>query len=276
MNHNEEHNFDSEPNFSFENKGGNPFGLPSDYFASFEEKIKLKFELENELTEFPLLKSIPKDSVFKLPVNYFSQNQNSIEYRTELASYPKLQTIKKPVFNELEAEYVHILNQSLDHKIELANELKSYQTLYHLDKINPFVVSEDYFECIGMRVKEKINSSHERSVSVSVFDLIAEFIFGKKMAFAFTAIILIGLSIYFYQSTKPLPISRCETLACLEKQDIVNHSSFSNLDDDQLIEMVNIKTLNKQLQSTLSQSDSTQHEEYILDNVNTDQLLEEL
>ncbi len=272
MNYNEEHNFDSDPNFSFENKGGNPFGLPSDYFASFEEKVKLKLELENELAEFPLLKGIPKDSVFKLPVNYFSQN--SIEYRTELSPYPKLQTIKKPVFDELEPEYVHLLNQSLDYKIELADELKSYQTLYHLDKINPFVVTEDYFETVASHIKEKIYSSHKQTVSI--FDTITEFIFGKKTAFAFTVIAIVGLSIYLYQSTKPLPLSHCETLACLEKQEIVNHSSFSNLDDDQLMEMVNIKTLNKQLQSTLSQSDSTQHEEYILDNVNTDQLLEEL
>jgi hypothetical protein len=274
MNHNEEHNFDNEPNFSFENKGSNPFGLPSNYFSSFEEKIKLKLELENELAEFPLLKSISKDSVFTIPVNYFTENHNSIEYQAELASYPNLEAVKKPVFNELEAEYIHSLNLSLDHKIELADELKTYQTLYHLNKTNPFAVTEDYFETIASRVKEKIYSSHKQTISI--FDTFTEFIFGKKTAFAFTAIILIGLSIYLYQSTKPLPISHCETLACLEKQEIVNHPSFSNLDDDQLIEMVNVKTLDKQLQSTISQSDSTQHEEYILDNVNTDQLLEEL
>jgi len=274
MSHNEEHNFDSEPNFSFENKEKNPFGLPSDYFASFEEKIKLKLELENELAEFPLLKSISKDPVFSIPVNYFKENHNSIEYQAELASYPNLETIKKRSFNELEAEYVVSFKESLDHKIELADELKTYHTLYHLDKTNPFVVSEDYFETVGVHVKEKIYSSHKQSVSV--FDTITEFIFGKKTAFAFTAIAIVGLSIYVYQSTKPLPISHCETLACLEKQEIVNHPSFSNLDDDQLIEMVNVKTLDKQLQSTISQSDSTQHEEYILDNVNTDQLLEEL
>ncbi len=274
MSHNEDHNFNNEPNFSFENKGEIPFGLPSDYFASFEEKIKLKLELENELTEFPLLNSISKGPVFKVPLNYFTENYTAMECQAELTFYTKLQTIKKPVFNELEIEYAHSLNQSINQKIELANELKDYQTLYHLDKTNPFVVTEDYFETVGMRMKDKIYSSHDKSVSV--FDIIAEFIFNKKMAFAFTVIAIIGLSIYLYQSTKPIPISHCETLACLEKLEIINHSSFSNLDDDQLIEMVNIKTLNKQLQSTISQSDSTEHEQYILDNVNTDQLLEEL
>ena len=274
MSHNEEHNFDDELNFSCENKEKKPFAIPSDYFASFEEKIKRKLELENELAEFPLLKGISKTTAFKIPVNYFSENYHSIEYQAELTSYPELETIKKRSFNELEAEYMVSFNESFDHKVELADELKVYQTLYHLDKNNPFSISEDYFETVGVRVKEKIYSSHKQSVSV--FDTIAEFIFGKKMAFAFTAMILVGLSIFFYQSVKPFPISHCETLACLDKQEIVNHSSFSNLDDDQLIEMVNIKTLNKQLQSTLSQSDSTQHEEYILENVNTDQLLEEL
>jgi hypothetical protein len=37
-----------------------------------------------------------------------------------------------------------------------------------------------------------------------------------------------------------------------------------------------VNSLNKQLNTTASKVDSTQNEEYILDNVNTDQLLEEL
>lgn len=274
MNHNEEHNFDNEPNFSFENKGKNAFGLPSDYFTSFEEKIKLKLELENELAEFPLLKSYSKEPVFTLPTNYFTENQNSIEYRTELASNPKLESIAKPIFNELDAEYVKSLNQSLDYKIELADELKAYQTLYQLDKINSYLVSEAYFETVASNIKENIYSSTKQSVSI--FDTITDFIFGKKVAFAFSIITVISLSIYFYQTSKPLQIANCETLACLEKQEIINNQSFSNFDDEQLMEMVNVNTLHKQLQSNISKADSTQHEDYILDNVNTDQLIEEL
>ncbi len=274
MNHNEEHNFENEPNFSFNKKEGNPFDLPSNYFTLFEEKLKLKLELENELAEFPLLKSLSKEPVFTIPTTYFSEVTNYIEYQTELSSYSKLKALKKPLYNELDPEYTGLLINSINYKNELANELKSYNTLYQLDKTNPFIVSNDYFESVGSCVKDKLYT--KKTKSISIIDTITDFIFGKKLAFTFSFILIIGLSVYIYNSSKPLQTDNCETLACLEKQEIVNHQSFSNFDDDQLIEMVNVNTLNKQLNTTTLKVDSTQNEEYILDNVNTDQLLEEL
>jgi hypothetical protein len=274
MNNNEEHNFENEPNFPFNKKGENPFGLPSDYFASFEEKIKLKLELENELAEFPLLNGLSKESVFTTPTTYFNKIANSIEYQAELSAYSKLEALKKPLYNELDAEYTNILKQSINYKIELVDELASYQTLYHLDKINPFIVSDNYFESFASNVKDRLYAI--TAESVSIIDTVIDFVFGKKIAFAFSIILIVGLSVFIYNSLEPIQTSNCETLACLEKQEIINHQSFSNFDDEQLMEMVNVNSLNKQLNTTASKVDSTQNEEYILDNVNTDQLLEEL
>ena len=274
MNHNEEHNFENEPNFSFNKKGENPFGLPSDYFLSFEPKIKLKLELENELAEFPLLKSLSKEPVFTLPTTYFDEITNSIEYQAELSAYSKLEALKKPLFRELDAEYTSTLKHSINYKIELVDELKSYNTLYQLDKTNPFIVSDNYFESVASNVKDRLYAT--KAVSVSIIDTIIDFVFGKKLAFTCSIILIVGLSIFIYNSSKPLQTGNCETLACLEKQEIMNHQSFSNFDDEQLMEMVNVNSLNKQLNTTTSKVDSTQNEEYILDNVNTDQLLEEL
>ena len=274
MNHNEEHNFENEPNFSFNKKGENPFGLPSDYFLSFEQKIKLKLELENELAEFPLLKSLSKEPVFTLPTTYFDEITNSIEYQAELSAYSKLEALKKPLFKELDAEYTSALKHSINYKIELVDELKSYNTLYQLDKTNPFIVSDNYFESVASNVKDRLYAT--KAVSVSIIDTVIDFVFGKKLAFTCSIILIVGLSIFIYNSSKPLQTGNCETLACLEKQEIMNHQSFSNFDDEQLMEMVNVNSLNKQLNTTTSKVDSTQNEEYILDNVNTDQLLEEL
>ena len=274
MNHNEEHNFENESNFSFSNKGKNPFGLPSDYFASFEQKLKLRLDLENELADFPIFKSISKEPVFKIPSNYFAETTNSLEYQCELASFTKLSTIKKPIYTELDIEYTNALKKSIDYKIELADELKSFELLYQLDKTNPFIVSDSYFETIAANVKEKIYST--KTQSISLIDTIINLVFGKKIAFAFSIIFIVSLGLYVYQSYKPLTSGGCETLACLEKQEIINHQTFSTFDDDQLMEMVNVNTLNKQLQTSTSKADSTEHEEYILDNVNTDQILEEL
>lgn len=274
MNHNEEHNFENDPNFSFYKKEKNPFGLPSDYFLSFEQKLKLKLELENELADFPLLASLSKENVFKIPTTYFNEVTNSIEYQAELSTYSKLEALKKPVCNELDAEYTSILKQSINYKIELVNELKSYNTLFQLDKTNPFIVSDNYFESVASNVKDRLYVT--KTESVSIIDAVIDFIFGKKLAFAFSIILIVGFSIFIYNSSKPLQTSNCETLACLEKQEIISHQSFSNFDDEQLMEMVNVNSLNKQLNTTTSKVDSTQNEEYILDNVNTDQLLEEL
>lgn len=271
---NNEHNFDNEPNLPFDENGKNPFGMPSDYFASFEDKLKKKMESENELSEFPVLSSLQKINAFQAPADYFSKSENAIEHAVELASYQKLQSIKTSDFADLESDYVKELNTSLVVKIELADELKTYNTLYTLDKVNSFTVSDNYFEDLHLRVKEKIYS--EQNSSVSVFEKVIDFVFGKKIAFSFGLVLVIGLSIYFYQDSKnSLMTNNCQTLACLEKQEILNDKSVNNFDEDQLMDLVNVKSLDKQLKSETSLADTLQ-QEFILNNINTDQLLEEL
>jgi hypothetical protein len=274
MKNNNEHNFDDNHDFSFDDKGKNPFGMPTDYFSSFEDKLKKRLEAESELAEFPLLASISKHNTFSLPENYFTQAQLALEYKTELADYKSLSSIIKPAFNTLDAEYEKSFLTSIHHKIELAEELKPYSTLYALDKTNPFTVSEVYFETIADKVKEKIHSP--KTQHVSVFDTVINFVFGKKMAYAFGLILICGLGFLFFNKPKAIDTTDCKTLACLEKQEIMNNAIITNFDDEQLLELVNVKTLNTQLKQNTTPTDSTQNEEYILDNINTDQLIEEL
>lgn len=68
----------------------------------------------------------------------------------------------------------------------------------------------------------------------------------------------------------------CKTLACLERSDLLNDNSVSGLNDDQIMDLVNIITLQKQLKSTKVEVDSLQEQEFILENTNTDQLIENL
>jgi hypothetical protein len=272
---NNEHNFDKDPNLPFDENGKNPFGMPSDYFASFEDKLKKKMESENELSDFPLLSSTQKINSFKIPTNYFSKSENAIEQATELANYPELQSFQKPVFADLEADYIQQLNASIQDKVELVDELKAYSTLYALSKVHSFVVAENYFEVLPLRVKERIHVT--RKPKASAIETVLDFIFGKKLALSFGLAAIICVSIYFYQSSKKgIELNNCQTLACLEKQDILNDKSINNFDDDQLMDLVNVKSLDKQLKFEVLPTDSLQQEEFILDNVNTDQLLEEL
>lgn len=274
MNNNNEHNFDETNDFSFNDKGKNPFGMPSDYFNSFEDKLKKRLEAENELVEFPLLSSISKTNTFSLPENYFSQSELALEHKTELADYKKLSSIPTAKFKTIDTEYEQTLLTSIKYRVEVIEELKPYFTLYAIDKTNPFTVNEDYFENIADNVKEKIFST--KTQQSSVFETIIDFVFGKKMAYAFGLALMCVLGILYFNKTTTISTNDCKTLACLEKNEIVNHNLINNFDDEQLFDLVNIKTLNTQLNNTTAKTDSTQKEEYILDNVNTDQLIEEL
>lgn len=271
---NNEHNFGNEPNLPSNENGKNPFGMPSNYFAAFEDKLKKKMELDNELSEFPLLTSIQKINSFEAPTNYFTKSKNAIEHAVELASFQKLQNIKTLNFVDLEDDYVKQLNTALLGKIELVDELKSYSILYVLDKVNSFIVSYNYFENLHLSVKEKIHT--KKHSTISKFDRVFDFVFGKKLALSFGLTFVVGLSIYFYQDSKnSLTTNDCQTLACLEKQDVLNDKSINNFDDEQLMDLVDIKSLDKQLKTQTPLTDTLQ-QEFILNNINTEQLLEEL
>jgi hypothetical protein len=74
-----------------------------------------------------------------------------LEYKTELESYSNLQSIKKLVDTDLEEDYKQQLELAISHKVKIVDELKPYQTLYSLDKVNSFIVSENYFEGLAER-----------------------------------------------------------------------------------------------------------------------------
>ncbi len=269
-----EHNFDNDQNLPPLN-GGNPFELPSDYFASFEKKLVDKMEREMELSEFPLLSSIIKSNSFSLPENYFQIAEQQITSSLELVHLPHLQAIKKQPIASLSAEYVNEFEINLRGKIDLVDELKDFKVLYSLNKTNLFCVPASYFDELPLQIKDRIHSTH--SNKISLIDTILDFVFGKKMALAFSVILVVGLSVFFYQKAGIIDNANdCKTLACLEKNELLNDNSVSGLNDEQIIDLVNINTLQLQLQSNEVDVDSLQEQEFILENTNTDQLIENL
>jgi len=272
---NNDYNLNDEPDFPLDDKGKNTFGLPPDYFSLFEDKLKKRLEAENELKDLPLLSSIKKNNSFTIPANYFNERENSLEYKVELAAYSKLQSINKPVFSDLEEDYKLKLQSSVNYKIELTDELKPHVTLYALDKISPFSVPEIYFESITEQVKERIYFTKE--VKVSVFNTVLDFIFGKKMAFTLGLVIVIGLISYFNQSHETIDqTGDCKTLACLERQEILNNKTMSNFDEDQLIDLVDINSLNKQLNLKEQKRDSLSFKNNVLETTDAEELLDGL
>ena len=58
---NKEINSNYEPNLPLDKNERPSFGLPSQYFESFETKLRQKLEIKNELNEFSVLSSIKKN-----------------------------------------------------------------------------------------------------------------------------------------------------------------------------------------------------------------------
>ncbi len=271
---NYDNNMNDEPNFPLDNNGKNPFGLPQDYFSKFEDKLKKKLELENELQEFPMLSSITKSNIFTTPSNYFESIENNLDYKFDLESYPNLQSVKKPVFVDIDESYKHQLESSINHKIEIFEELKTYQTLYSLDKVNSFLVSENYFENVADRIKEKIYSVKENNKSI--IEIVIDVLFGKTMAFSFGLSLIIGLSVFFYRAPEGIVDSGdCKTLACLERNEILNNNNvISNFDEEQLIDLVDVNSLNKQLNSKKENTETNTKQN--IDSISEDDILDEL
>jgi hypothetical protein len=273
---NNDYNLNDEPNLPLDHNGKNPFGLPTDYFSKFEDKLKQKMELDSELSEFPFLSSIQKANAFMAPAGYFQAIENSLKHKTELASYPNLQAIKTPVFADLTGEYKKVLASSLNNKIELSDELKPYERLYNLDKINVFSVPENYFDTVADHVKERIYAVNHNKIPV--LSAVLDFIFGKKLALSFSFLLIVGLAVYVNHPSEPaISTGDCKTLACLERQEILNDNNvISNFDEDQLMELVDVNALNKQLNAKKEKTGDADSQTINLDSVSEDDLLDQL
>lgn len=268
-------NLHEEPNFSFQKEETSAFGMPSDYFASFEEKLRSRMEAEEELSEFPLLASVRKGRVFEVPADYFSHAENVLEYKTELTDHPLLSSFEKPQQPAVEEAYRERFINTLNYRIGLLEELKPYPLLYNMDKAHGFVVEESYFETVADRMKERIHAAPaERS---PVLETLWSWLFGGRMAWAFGLALIIGLAFYFDQKHEADPVSSdCKTLACLERDEILSNKVIMNFDEEQLMDLVDVNALGKQLNLEDPKQDSLPGKKQRLHDIDTDELLDAL
>ena len=246
-------------NFQEENflpPGGkkNSFVLPKGYFDSLSTRILNKIEHEQELAEFKTL-SENRKSTFTVPKNYFSSLANTLEYKYELSVFPQLANTKKPILKSLPENYFENLEKKVIDKLELEAELKEFSVLSSIPKKNAFKVSPAYFESKTDEVKEKIHSDKKESGVVR--QLLAT-LFKPQMAIAASLVLIVGISAIWYFNRKDSTILNgdCLTLACLEKNEILNEKNIQDFDDESLYEMVDEALLDQQLSEDETSEDS--------------------
>lgn len=253
------------------NNENNPFSLPGDYFSAFSKKMMLKIELADELKEFKLLSSIPKKSPFAVPSNYF-------ENKTELAEYPHLSSLKRKDVFDVPVNYFENSARRINNKLEAIEELSNYASLASIAKLNLFTTPAEYFDKSLVQLRSDLTTETKVNNSGKVI----QFIFNKRTAYAMAAMLVMSLGLYFYNSkTEAASSADCNTLACLNKQEIVKDNQLNNLDDEALIEIVNTEQLSKNLKDKLKQENTKENQEqtnedYVLENVDVNDITDEI
>lgn len=256
MTNNYNNHFEEE-NFSFDKNKKNPFSMPNDYFDLFAQKMKMKLELEEELKEFVKLSSIIKENGFSVPQNYFADAEIKLEHSLELQLFSALNAIKKPELKPVSEKYFEASQKNILLGIEIAEELKQYSTLYALDKQNNFAVPTNYFDSVAEHVKEVYYST--QTSRVSIVETIFSFLLRPRVALAYSTCMIIFVAAFFYLNNEnaiTIP-EDCKTIACLEKNEILDKENLDEFTEETLYDMVDENSLDQILNEEPLQDFST-------------------
>jgi hypothetical protein len=94
------------------------------------------------------------------------------------------------------------------------------------------------------------------------------------------AVLVVSLGIYYFSVQQKETFEPCQGLACLDKSDILKEHQLINMDDESLMEIVNPESLSKNLNKNLSEeeksSDKEQKEDFVLENVDVNDIVDEI
>ncbi len=181
---------------------------------------------------------------FSVPEGYFNSISdrllNKIECKEEIREFENLSNINRELKFTVPQNYFSTFQNILEHKLDLSLE-------------------PEYFKTDTDNTKEKIHS-YKNNLTDILNQLIA-FVCRPKNAFALSFVLIMGLaSVWFFNKNDSgvvLPIKGdCQTLACLEKNELLNDQNIFNLDDENLYEMVDEEMLDKKLLGASKKQDS--------------------
>lgn len=253
-----ENNYDnlSEENFLSEMDKKNSFAIPKGYFDSFSTHLLNRLEHEQELAEFKILAATNRQLKFAVPQNYFSSLANILEYKYELSVYPELTKVAKPALKPLPADYFEALDKKLMDQYELSSELKEFPILSSIEKKNKFQLAPNYFENSLDAVKEKTHSSTR--ITPGILEQLFSIFLKPKMVFAMAFVLIIGFTTLWNFNTTDItiPTGDCKTVACLEKNELLNDNTVNDFNDENLYEMVDVEKLDKKISGENTSPDS--------------------
>jgi len=202
------------------------------------------------------------ESSFGLPENYFQRSERSIlnkaEWLDEHAELTRLSQLK----TRLNSSY-YGFDFPLDYFTTFHSraELLPFSNLHLISKANNFKVPEGYFDELNSKLvltsiqktskQNKGFSNHFFSKNNHPLSIAR-----KRVSLAIAAVLLISFGFWIIQSTKQkIDLSECNSLACLEKQTILNNLNELNFENDELYELVNPQDLQEELDIDVIQNE---------------------
>lgn len=229
-----------------------PFLLPNNYFNNVTDQLINKLACEEELTDYKTLSNINKENNFRIPKNYFEKLKNKLEYKYEIANFQQLDKLPKNGLNKPSNSYFNQLEDNIKHKLELHNELQEFQLLNSLEKKNPFHVDIEYFE-------KRHQTEETKTKNKGILILLQ-----PKLAIAASILLIMGAIAFWKLNNNSETIiqpSDCKTLACLEKNELLNEKNIDDFNDENLYEMVDVEELDKTIITEDSINDSIRKDE---------------
>ena len=135
---------------------------------------------------------------------------------------------------------------------ERNDDLKNAPGLREMDRKNPFIVPEGYFETLSSRIQDKINAPQSKSVWDKLFQPL------QRPTFAYASItiaMLICAGVYFNQKQNRIPAKQIAD-ATINADDIYDSDLIYDYDENTLAELYT---------NSNKQQTSTETEDYLID-----------
>jgi len=217
-------------------------GLSQNDLPSLNDDSFNKMNSEEELNEFKILKEISKKK--------FLQQDNSLKEFWD-----------KSLFD-------------IQKKIEVHDEVKQYSHLSNLYAKKIFYTPENYFDELSYNIKNRLNTPEDSYLKkLYVFSLISN----NAMRYTFSLLlVLVFTGIYILNQNNVVHQNDCQSLSCIEKNEIMDATIIQNFSNEQLYELLDEQQMEDELKHLSIINTSLVSENESIDHLSTNFLMEEL